>query len=116
MLLLLNITPLYPKKYENENILAMANIACFSETNFESVYKFLESEIKQGDRGFYVFEGNELYVKEGMQIVIKEDSFTLAIIHKKRGVYSLAKILSDNQNLVKKAHNIFCGILELQEQ
>ena len=116
MLLLLNITPLHPKKYENENILAMGNISCFSETNFESVYKFLENEIKQGDKGFYVFEGNKLYVKEGMQIVIKEDSFTLAIIHKKQGVYSLAKVLSDNQHLVKKAHEIFCSILALQGQ
>ena len=106
MLLLLNIAPLEPEKTEQEHSLAKENTAsCFSEANFESVYKFLENKIKQG--GFHVFEGNELYVKEGMQIVIKEENYTLAIIHKEHGIYSLAKVLTDNQHLLKRPTRYF---------
>lgn len=117
MLLLLNIAPLEPEKTEQEHSLAKENTAsCFSEANFESVYKFLEDQIKIGNKEFFSFDDNKLYVEDGMQIVIKEENYTLAIIHKEHGISSLSKVLSDNQNLVKKAHQIFCKLLALQGQ
>ena len=102
----------------NETIVRTMNDteSCYSEENFETVYKFVEDQIKKSEENFYSFKSCQLFLMDGEVIAIKQKNWTESIIHREKGIYSLAKELKANQRHVKKAHEIFCELVALQEK
>lgn len=93
--------------------------SCFSEENFDIVYQYLEDQMKKEEVKKYPFDTYVLNIADngqGLEIRMKRDDYSLAIISKERGIYSLAKRLKDNNRLVHKANEIFCKILSLAEE
>ena len=85
---------------------------CFSAANFDLVYDHIRESISQGNLGFYTHQTYQLHPGCSAEIAVKQDGYTLAIISRGKGVYSLAKVLSDNHKLVSTANRIFCEVLE----
>ena len=91
--------------------MAGTKTSCFSEANFEIVYAYVEKQVRQSDSGHYQMGDMELHLRGDNQIFLKKNNYTLAIIDRETGIYSLAKVLDDNNRLVKKANEIFCDLL-----
>lgn len=100
----------------NESNVPTMNHTCYSEANFETVYKFVEDQIKKSEEDFYSFKSCQLFLMDGEVIAIRQKNWTQSMIHTERGIYSLAKELNANQRHVKKAHEIFCELVVLQEK
>lgn len=84
--------------------------SCFSKENFDQVYSFIKAQMKE--REYLLYQSYEWHLTDEKSIVMKKDNYSLAIIDREKGIYSLAKILSDNQNLVRKANASFCELVE----
>lgn len=116
-LIALNLAILNSGNAAEINIPTMNRTAyCYSEENFEIVYKFIEDQIQKGEKEFYSFQGYQLFIIGGEMITIKQSDWSQSVIHKEKGIYSLAKSLKSNQKHVEKASAIFCKILDLQEK
>ncbi|GAA0890675.1 hypothetical protein GCM10009122_03540 [Fulvivirga kasyanovii] len=85
---------------------------CFSGANFDLVYDHIRKSISQGNLGFYTHETYQLHPGCSAEIAVKQDGYTLTVISRGKGIYSLAKVLSDNNKLVSTANRIFCEVLE----
>lgn len=95
-------------------------VSCFSETNFDIVYRYLQEQIRKADKNYYVHGNRALYVLNspetyGKEIILTDKgyTYTLAAINKEKGIFALAKMLEDNKRLVQEANQIFCEILQL---
>lgn len=100
----------------NESNVPTMNHTCCSEANFETVYKFVEDQIKKGEEDFYSFQAYQLFLIDGEMIAIRQKNWTQSIIHREKGIYSLTKEFKANQKYVKKAHEIFCELVDLPKQ
>ncbi|UII31036.1 hypothetical protein LVD17_22345 [Fulvivirga ulvae] len=85
---------------------------CFSAANFDLVYRHIRENIDNDDLSYYTYGKYQLHPDGSAEIMVKENGYTLAIISRDKGIYSLAKVLSDNINLVGLANQIFCEVLE----
>lgn len=85
---------------------------CFSATNFDLVYDYIRASIDKDNLSFYTHETYQLHLSCSAEITVKQNGYTLAVISRGKGIYSLAKVLSDNNKLVRTANRIFCEILE----
>lgn len=86
------------------------NENCFSETNFNIVYQYLNNKTTAQDLAFYQFNGYEIHINDSV-IRIKTDGWTEAVISKDGGISGLAKRQPDNDRQIKKANGIFCQLL-----
>lgn len=86
---------------------------CFSKTNFDRVYKYVDDQIKKNNSTFYKYEKYELYLNGRSEISFKKDGYTLSNAIKERGIFSLAKRKQDNDKILKETNQIFCKILLL---
>jgi len=84
---------------------------CFSETNFETVYQYLDNKITTQELIFYAHGNYEIYLIRENEIKIKYRGWSMAIISKERGIFALAKSKSDNEKQLKKANEIFCQLV-----
>ena len=100
----------------NETNIRTMSHRCYSEANFETVYKFVDDQIKKGEEDFYSFQAHQLFLIDGEMIAIKQKNWTQSIIHREKGIYSLAKEFKANHKYVKKAHEIFCELVDLPKQ
>ena len=87
------------------------NNDCFSSANFDLVYHHIRKSIAKEKSAFYTCEKYQLHLGCAAEITIKQDGYTLAIISRETGIYSLAKVLSDNNRLVDVANELFCKVL-----
>jgi len=87
------------------------NESCFSETNFEFVYQYLNDKIATQKLKFYAFADYEIHLINENEIKIKNNGGTMAIIRKEKGILALAKLKSDNEKQLTKANNIFCELV-----
>lgn len=84
--------------------------SCFSEERFDAVYAYIEKQLVKSGNDHYRVGDIELHLAKNAQIFLKQSNFTLAIISREKGVYSLVKVLGDNKRMVTKADDIFCSI------
>lgn len=106
-----NTTALMDTFINKEQLQQMEDTAqCFSEDNFNTVYKYIQSKIKDVAT-YYSYEGYEIYLSSGTDIKFKQKGQTLAVANKENGIYSLFKILKDNQRQVEITHELFCQLL-----
>lgn len=89
---------------------------CFSKTNFDSVYKYIDNQIKRSNTTFYKYENYELNIYDTSEIDLKKDGYTLSKVLKEKGIISLAKRKQDNDKIVKKTNQLFCKILLLTDK
>ena len=94
---------LFSNNIKNEN--------CFSETNFEIVYQYLNDKIVSQKLEFYTYDGYDIHLISENEIKIKNNGGTMAIIRKEKGILALAKLKSDNEKQLTKANNIFCELV-----
>lgn len=84
-----------------------------SEKDFDNVYHYIEIQIQKFHLQFYTCENYEIYLKENLKIILKKEGFTLSIISKENGIFSLAKTHSQNRNMVIETSKLFLDILDL---
>ncbi len=84
---------------------------CFSVTNFDIVYQYIDVQIKKNNTSFYKYENYQIYLNDTTEISFKKDGYTLSKVIKGKGVVPLAKRKQDNNNVLKKTNGIFCEIL-----
>lgn len=87
--------------------------SCFSKANFDSVYKYINVQIKKSNTTFSKYDNYELYLNDTTEISFKKDGYTLSKVIKEKGVFSLAKRKKDNEKILKETNEIFCKILLL---
>lgn len=109
-LMIFAITFTSPSKNHNTQPMPNKN-DCFSATNFNLVYQYISESMQQDSSAYYRYEKYQLHPGCAAEIAVKQDGYTLAIISRERGIYSLAKVLSDNNRLVSIANEMFCNIL-----
>jgi len=90
--------------------------SCFSKVNFDIVYKYLDDQIKKGNKTFYEYDSLKLFLTDTTEISFKKDFYTLAKINQTTGVVSLAKAKRDNDIVLKETDHIFCEILLLAKK
>jgi len=84
---------------------------CFSENNFEKVYQYINNEITAQELSFYIHDEYEIHLFDENEIKIKQNGWTLAIIRKEKGIFTLAKLKSDNEKQLIRANKIFCELI-----
>ncbi len=89
---------------------------CFSSTNFDIIYLYINNHIKKKNNAFYKYGNYELYIIDATKISLKKNGYTLSSIVKERGVFSLAKRKEDHDPILKKTHQIFCELLISSEK
>ena len=87
------------------------NESCFSSENFDIVRNYLAAEIKKDNAFCYTVKGCQLYIISESEIRLKECDYTLAVIYKHKGIYSLAKKEKNNMEITALTEKIFCGLL-----
>ena len=92
------------------------NEICFSETNFEIVYQYLDNKIATQDLTFYTCGNYKIHLISKNEIKIRNNGGTVAIVRKESGIFSLAKLKSDNERQLKKANEIFCQLVAEAEK
>lgn len=108
-IILLSLTSLGSGTVEkNEN--------CFSETNFDTVYQYIDAQIKESDESFYQHGKYELWLSDASEISLKKEGYTLSKIVRKKGIFSLAKSKKPNAKSTQKTHRIFCELLLMVEK
>jgi hypothetical protein len=86
---------------------------CFSENNFDKVYKYINEQINVTGTAYYLYSGYEVYLSNPVEIRLKKNNYTLAVIHKQKAIFSLAIKQGNSNAIVKEANNVFCKILLL---
>lgn len=84
-----------------------------SNENFDSVYKYIEMQIKKEPAQFYSYKDYELHLKDHLEIIITKNAYTLSIISKEKGIFSLVKTQKENEEMVVKTDKLFWEILTL---
>jgi hypothetical protein len=85
---------------------------CFSEDNFDSLYKFIVEKISAAKTTYYLHSGYEIHVGGPAELRFKKDHYTLAVIHRKKGIFSLAIKQADNDKIMKEVNRLFCELIE----
>ena len=95
----------------NKEILSKDNKeTCFSKSNFDTVYKFIDTKIKN-EIAFYEFENYTICLKNNTEIWFLKKGYSKGKITKEKGVFSLAIWQKDNDRIVKEINELFCKIL-----
>ena len=84
---------------------------CFSNENFDTVYKFIKTQTLKNQSEFYLFDDTEIYINNTDELSFKKKGYTLSKINKERGIFSLAMHKGQNDKLVLKANELFCKLL-----
>lgn len=90
--------------------------SCFSKVNFDIVYKYLDDQIKKGNKTFYEYDSLKLILTDTTEISFKKDFYTLAKINQTQGIVSLAKAKRDNDIVLNETEHMFCEILLLAKK
>ena len=86
-------------------------VACFSPTNFDVVYNFVEQAARADAAAYIQYKEYEIHIGEPASLSFRDNGYTLARIDKNRAVFSLAKRQKDGEQIVKKVNQIFCELL-----
>lgn len=91
------------KKNHNKN--------CFSNTNYELVYKYIKNEIEIRQQSH--FENNEydLYLIDKNEIKVYKEKTLIGNIRNDKGIFSIAIYKSNNEKLTIEMNNLFCSLI-----
>lgn len=95
----------------NDNIEKSENEMCFTNKNFDTVYKFIKTQTIKNQSDFYLYDDIEIYINGVDELSFKKNGYTLSKINKERGIFSLAMYKVQNDKLVLKANDLFCKLL-----
>lgn len=87
-----------------------------SNENFDSVYKFIEMQIKEGSTQFFSYKDYELHLNDDLEIIIKKNAYTLSKISRGNGIFSLVKTEKENKEMVVKTDKLFLEVLALSNK
>jgi len=87
-----------------------------SNENFDSVYKFIELQIKKEPTEFYNYKEYELHLNDDLEIIIKKNAYTLSKISRGNGIFSLVKTQKENKEMVVKTDKLFLEVLALSNK
>ena len=82
---------------------------CFSESNFDLVFQYLESKLISGG-GSYMYNKFKVSLTKEKTIIIHYNSTRIANISRVNGIAALAILKSDNKKQLAKANEIFCWL------
>lgn len=87
-----------------------------SDNDFDSVYQWIEKQIKRNNVSFYYYRSYELYLKDHLEIIIRKSSYTLSKISREKGIFSLAKADNDNKEMIRKTNQLLLEMLKMARQ
>ena len=87
------------------------NEMCFTNENFDTVYKFIKTQTIKNQSDFYLYDEIEIYINSIDELSLKKNGYTLSKINKKSGIFSLAMHKGQNDKLALKANQLFCKLL-----
>lgn len=87
-----------------------------SNENFDSVYKFIEMQIKEESAQFFSYKDYELHLNDDLEIIIKKNAYTLSKISRGNGIFSLVKTEKENKEMVVKTDKLFLEVLALSNK
>lgn len=81
---------------------------------FDTIYKYIEMQIKANNASFYTYRSYQLYLKadNDLRIILKKDNYTLSGISREKGIFSLAKIERDNMKSISETNQLLLEILK----
>jgi hypothetical protein len=85
---------------------------CFSEYNFDRLYRFIAEKVSAAKTTYYLYWGYEIHVSGPAELRFKKDHYTLAVIHREKGISSLAIKQTDNDKIMKEVNRVFCELIE----
>ena len=83
----------------------------FLITNFDLIYKYIDSQIKKSNLTFYKYANYDLYLTNAMTISVKQKGYTLSYITKDKGLFVLSKRKKDNDRMIIKTNQIYSELL-----
>ena len=87
-----------------------------SNANFDSVYKFIDMQIKKERAQYYSYKNYEFHLYDNSEICIKKNGYTLSKTGKGNGILSFAKTVKENKEMVAKTDKLFLEILALSDK
>ena len=82
-----------------------------SNEDFDSVYKFIAIQIQKQRTQFYSYKDYEFHLYDNSEIFIKKSGYTLSKVWKENGIFSFAKTVKENREMIVKTNKLFLEIL-----
>lgn len=87
-----------------------------SDNDFDSVYQWIEKQIKRNNVFFYYYKSYEFYLKDNLEIIIRKSFYILFKIVKEKGIFFLVKVDNDNKEMIRKMNQLLLEMLKMVRQ
>ena len=89
------------------------NELCFSKTNFDNVFRFIQMKTEINKTKGYMHGDWEIVVSERSELFFKKNGYSLSKVNRELGIFSFPKLSSDNERIRLKTNQLFCELVLL---
>ncbi|TRX25342.1 hypothetical protein FNW25_09090 [Flavobacterium franklandianum] len=84
--------------------------SCFTQKNFDLVYKFVENQNIKTKSKFFKYGDTKVYLGND-KIITLEKGNNYSKIHRKKGIFSLSMYKTKNIEMKEEANRLFCDLV-----
>lgn len=89
------------------------NELCFSKTNFDNVFRFIQMKTESNKTKGYIHGDWEIVVSDNSELFFKKNGYSLSKVNRELEIFPFPKLSSDNERIILKTNQLFCELVLL---